>query len=255
MKSTMRISIFSILLLTSVSLTSVAFGQSSSPTTPAPSSAPTAASSDQAGSGAPSAEPNAQEAQGTNEELNDEEATFKYSPAVRFIARHTGLSVTSTFWACYTLNFAVIAILIWMAMKSNLPAMLRGRTQEIHKGIQEARDASADAGRRLQEIEERLSRLSLDIDEMHKHSESESRAEEQRIRTSIEEEKQKILQAAQQEVEQATSAARRELQNYAATLAVDMAEKGIRVDAEEDKTLIEDFAEQLAAEARRNGSS
>lgn len=252
MKSTMRISVFSILLLTSVSVTSAAFGQ---PSSAAASSAPTAASSDQAGSGAPSAEPNAQEAQGTNEELNDEEATFKYSPAVRFIARHTGLSVTSAFWACYTLNFAVIAILIWMAMKSNLPAMLRGRTQEIHKGIQEARDASADAGRRLKEIEERLSRLSLDIDEMQKRAESESHTEEQRIRASIEEEKQKILQAAQQEVEQATSAARRELQNYAVTLAVDMAEKGIRVDAEEDKTLIDDFAEQLAAEARTNGSS
>lgn len=253
MKSMFRISIFSLLLFACASLTCAALQQPSGEASPNTASAPSAAS----GSSSPNTQVDAtaQEPQGTNEELNDEEATFKYSPAVRFIARHTGLSVTSAFWACYTLNFAVIAILIWMAMKSNLPAMLRGRTQEIQKGMQDARHASEDAGRRLKEIEERLSRLGLDITEMQKHAEAESRAEEERMRASIEEEKQKILQAAQQEVEQATNAARRELQKYAVTLAVDMAEKGIRVGADEDKTLIEDFADQLAAEARRNGSS
>lgn len=241
-------SLLFVLSLGSASLTCAALQQPSD-ATPATSSESAAAAS----SNARAAEAN--EPQGTNEELNDEEATFKYSPAVRFIARHTGLSVTSAFWACYSLNFAIIAILIWLAMKSNLPAMLRGRTQEIQKGIQDARHASEDAGRRLKEIEARLSRLSLDIDEMQKHAEAESRADEERIRSSIEDEKQKILQAAHQEVERATNAARRELQKYAVTLAVDLAEKGIRVDAQEDKTLVEGFVEQLAADARRNGSS
>lgn len=250
MTSIFRISIFALLLFASASLTCAALQQPSGAASPETASAASGSSSPNT-----QADASAQEPQGTNEELNDEEATFKYSPAVRFIARHTGLSVTSTFWVCYSLNFAVIAILIWLAMKSNLPAMLRGRTQEIQKGMLDARHASEDAGRRLKEIEERLSRLSLDINEIQKHAEAESRAEEERIRVAIEEEKQKILQAAHQEVEQATNAARRELQKYAVTLAVDMAEKGIRVDAEEDKTLIQDFADQLAAEARRNGSS
>lgn len=255
MKSMFRISIFAVLLLALTSLTCAALQQPSAATAPAATPAPAAASSGQSSSDAQTIDSNAKEPQGTNEELNDEEATFKYSPAVRFIARHTGLSVTSAFWACYSLNFAVIAVLIWLAMKSNLPAMLSGRTQEIQKGIQEARHASEDAGRRLKEIEARLSRLSLDIDQMQKHAELESRAEEERIRSSIEEEKQKILQAAHQEVEQATNAARRQLQKYAVTLAVDLAEKGIRIGTDEDKTLVEEFADQLAAEARRNGSS
>ena len=248
MRSMLRSSLFFVLLLGSASLACAALQQPSDAAPATGSAAAGPASSD-----AQTAEAN--EPQGTNEELNDEEATFKYSPAVRFIARHTGLSVTSAFWACYSLNFVVIAILIWLAMKSNLPAMLRGRTQEIQKGIQDARHASEDAGRRLKEIEARLSRLSLDVDEMQKHAEAESRAEEERIRSSIEEEKQKILQAAHQEVEQATNAARRELQKYAVTLAVDLAEKGIRIDAQEDKTLVESFVEQLGSEARRNGSS
>ena len=56
------------------------------------------------------------------------------------------------------------------------------------------------------------------------------------------------------EVTQATSAARRDLQKYAVELAVAMAEKGIRVDATEDKSLVEDFTEQLGSQARRNGN-
>jgi F-type H+-transporting ATPase subunit b len=185
----------------------------------------------------------------------DEEAAFKFSPAVRGIARVTGLSLESAYWLCVLINFGIVAVLIVLALKSNLPAMFRGRTQEIQKGMEEARRASEDANRKLQEIESRLARMNLEIGEMQKHSEHEAKAEEERIRASIEEEKNKILKSAHHEMSQATSTARRELQKYAVELAVAMAEKGIRVDANQDKALVEDFAEQLAADARRNGSS
>jgi F-type H+-transporting ATPase subunit b len=190
----------------------------------------------------------------TATEHEDAEAAFKYSAPVRGIARITGLSLTAAYWLCVFINFGVVAVLIILAMKSNLPAMLRGRTQEIQKGMEEARRSSQEAQRRLQEIEARLAKLSLEIGEMEKHAESDSRAEEERIRASIDEEKHKILEAAQQEVGQATNAARRELQKYAVALAVEMAEKGIRIDTKEDKLLVDDFAEQLGGEARRNGA-
>lgn len=238
MKPLNRISLIA-LLLAFLSLGATALQEPSTASSPS-----TTSSSDQA-SGQP---------QSPGQELNEEEnATFKYSPAVRFIAQHTGLSLTSAFWICYSLNFAIIAILIWLAMKSNLPTMLRGRTQDIRKGIEEARRSSEEAGRRLQDIEARLSRLSVEISDMQKHAEAEAKAEEERILRSIEEEKHKIVHAAEQEVAQATSTARRELQKYAVGLAIEMAEKGIRLDASNDKALVEDFSEQLALEARRNG--
>lgn len=186
-------------------------------------------------------------------EPEDAEAAFKYSSPVRAIARITGLSLTTAYWLCVFINFGVVAVLIIWGMKSNLPAMLRGRTQEIQKGMEEARRSSEEAQRRLKEIEGRLSKMGFEIAEMEKHAETESRAEEERIRSSIEQEKHKILEAAQQEVGQATTAARRELQKYAAALAVEMAERGIHVDTNEDKVLVEDFVEQLGAEVRRNG--
>jgi F0F1-type ATP synthase membrane subunit b/b' len=121
--------------------------------------------------------------------------------------------------------------------------------------MEEARRSSEAARLKLQEIEQRLSRMSIEIGEMQKHAEAEGKAEEERIRSSIAEEKQKILNSADHEITQATSAARRDLQKYAVELAIAMAEKGIRVDTNEDKSLVEDFTEQLASEARRNGSS
>jgi F-type H+-transporting ATPase subunit b len=188
-------------------------------------------------------------------EAEDQEAAFKYSPAVRGISRITRLSLVGAYWVCVLINFAVIAVLIVWAMKSNLPAMFRGRTQEIQKGMEEARRASEEARHTLQQIEARLSRMNVEISEMQTHAESESKAEEGRLRASIEEEKHKIVQSAQHEVDQATSAARRELQKYAVGLAVAMAEKGIRVNTSEDKQLVEDFSEQLVSETRRNGGS
>ena len=239
---------------------------SSNPATPAPSSTANAAFAP------PSANPNQElthasnEAAGrtpgeagvdtgsaSHEEHEDEEAAFKYSAAVRGISKITHLSLVGAYWLCVLINFAVIAVLIVWALKSNLPAMFRGRTQEIQRGMEEARRASEEAKHHLQEIEARLSRMNVDISEMQKHAENESKAEEVRLRASIEEEKRKIVESAQHEVEQATSAARRELQKYAVGLAIAMAEKGIRVDVEEDKQLVEDLSEQLGSQARRNG--
>ena len=192
---------------------------------------------------------------GDAESAEQEQAAFKFSPAVRGISHITGLSLEGAYWLCVAINFAIIAGLIILALKANLPAMFRGRTQEIQKGMEEARRSSEEARRKLQEIESRLSRMSVEIGEMQKHAEAEAKAEEERVRASIAEEKQKILDSAQHEVTQATSAARRDLQKYAVELAVAMAEKGIRVDSSEDKSLVEDFTEQLASQARRNGNS
>lgn len=188
-------------------------------------------------------------------EHEDEEAAFKYSAAVRGIARITHLSLTTAYWACVVINFVIIAVLVLLAVKSNVPAMLRSRTQEIQKGMEDARRASEEARRRLSDVEARLARLSSDIEDMQKHADAEAHAEEDRIRASIDEEKHKILQAAEQEITQTANTVRRDLRKYAAELAVALAEKGIRVDTSSDKVLVEEFTEQLAVDARRNGSS
>jgi len=268
MKSILRSFSLLVALLACSSLGALALQESQ----PAAQNGSTAASSTDAAHPAKSATPGQEVTHASNEaagrtgqeteagkhaegEAQDEEAAFKYSAAVRAIARVTGLSLTTAYWVCVVINFAIIAAFVIFIMKSNVPTMLRNRTQEIQKGMEEARRASEDAGRRLRDVEARLARLSSDIEDMQKHAASEARAEEDRIRASIDAEKHKILQAAEQEITQTANAVRRDLQKYAAELAVSFAEKGIRVDTNSDKALVEDFTEQLAADARRNGSS
>src|SRR3954469_4819598 len=76
-------------------------------------------------------------------EAKDEEAQFKESASVRFMAKKLGVSVTTAYWISTLLNFGVIAGAIIWAMKKGLPTVFRDRTSAIQKGIEEARKASA----------------------------------------------------------------------------------------------------------------
>ena len=190
---------------------------------------------------------------GNKEAEEDNTAQFKRSPSVKWFARKMGLSVDGFYWVSFAFNFLVVAVLIGLGLKSNLPAMFRSRTQNVQRAIEEARRASEDAGRRLSAVEERLSKLNVSISELQAQAEAESRAEEQRLWAAAEEEKRKIVQSAEQEIAAAANAARRELKLLAVELAMANAEKQVRIDTTQDKQLVRDFVEQLG-EQTRNGS-
>ena len=175
----------------------------------------------------------------------DEEAQFKESPSVKKLAGWLGLTVSQAFWVSTLLNFAVIAGLIIFAMKSNLPTMFRERTSAIQKGIEEARKASAESAAKLADIESRLSKLDGDIASMKIQAEQDAEAEDRRLRAATEEEKKKIIAVSEQEIASAANSARRELKQYAAELAVALAEKRISVDEAADKNIVRDFAAHL----------
>ena len=66
--------------------------------------------------------------------------------------------------------------------------------QAIQKGIREAQAASAEAARRLSDIEARLAKLDTEVGEIRASAESEAAAEEERIRQAAEEDKRKVLE-------------------------------------------------------------
>ncbi|HYG98763.1 MAG TPA: ATP synthase F0 subunit B [Terriglobales bacterium] len=170
---------------------------------------------------------------------------FKESPSVKLISRITGLSLKSAYWVSIVLNFAILALLIFLISKSKLPAMFRTRTGEIQRGIAEARKASEDANRRLAAIEVRLSKLDGDVAEMRAAAEKEAAVEEQRILQAAEDDRNKIVQAAEAEIAAAAKMARRDLKAYTAELAIALAEKRIYVDAQTDRALVRNFVDQL----------
>ncbi len=180
----------------------------------------------------------------------DENAQFRESPSVQLVARWTGTSLATAYWLCVGLNFAVIAVLIFVGMKKALPAAFRDRTASIQKAMEEARKASQEANRRLSEIEGRLARLDQEIAGLRTAGEEEARKEEERIQAAAEEDRKKVVQSAEQEIAAAARSARSQLKAYAAELAVGLAEQKISVGTEEDRELVRSFAERLGKDGK-----
>jgi F-type H+-transporting ATPase subunit b len=183
----------------------------------------------------------------------DEQAQFKHSWLVKWLASVTGLSVDQAYWVCVLLNFAVIAGAVIYLSKKNLPGIFRNRTASIQKAMQEAKRASEDANRRLAEIETRLSRLDTEIGSMRTTAENEAVAEEARIQAAADEDARKIVESAGQEIAAAAKLARRELTAYAANLAVSLAAKQIKVDTATDQALVRGFSQELLTKNPNGG--
>jgi F-type H+-transporting ATPase subunit b len=187
-------------------------------------------------------------------EAEEEQAQFKHSWLVQLVAQKTGLSVDGAYWLCVVLNFAVIAVTLIYISSKKLPGVFRDRTTSIQKAMQEARQASEGANRRLAEIEARLSRLDAEIGGMREAADKEAAAEEERIKAAALDDARKIVESAGLEIAAAAKAARRELTAYAANLAVSLAAKQIKVDAATDQALVREFAQELSPKAGKGGN-
>lgn len=196
------------------------------------------------------ATPENEKKESAQQEARDEEAQFKESASVQFLAKKLGVSVTTAYWICDLFNFAIVAGLIIWAMKAGLPSVFRNRTSAIQKGIEEARKMSAQSAAKLQDIESRLAKLDQDIASMKIQAEQDAEAEDRRLRAATDEEKKKIIAASEQEIEAASSTARRDLKKYASELAIALAEKRITVDEAADKDIVREFAAQMDSGAK-----
>jgi F-type H+-transporting ATPase subunit b len=176
----------------------------------------------------------------------EEHADLKHSTMVQRLAKLTGLSVHGAHILALILNFAIIAIALIWAIRKTVPGVFRKRNQSIQKALEEARQASADAGKRLADIEARLRQMDVEIGRMQASAEKEAEGEEVRIKQAAEDELRKVVQAAEQEIAAAAKQVRRELSAHTADLALALARKQINVDSNTDQVLVRNFAAKLA---------
>src|ERR1700733_6546735 len=179
------------------------------------------------------------------EKAKEEEDAVRHSPAIKYIAGKTGLTAGQAYWGCVGLNFSVVFGTIVVMLRKRLPGYFTGRTSTIQKGIEEARKASEEARVRLADVEGRLSRLDAEIAAMKREADENAKAEEQRILAAGEEERRRIVVSAEQEIEMTANAARRELKSYVSELAIELAEKKIRVNKDTDEALVRAFTAQM----------
>jgi F-type H+-transporting ATPase subunit b len=180
----------------------------------------------------------------------EENAQFKYSKSVVWMGHLVGLSPHASYLIYWFLNFVLVVLFFVLLFRSSVPKMFRDRTQTIQKGIREAQAASAEATRRLGDIEARLARLDTEVAEIRASAESEAVAEEARISQAAEDDKHKIVESVETEISAIARNARRELKTYAATLAVDLASRKIKVDESTDQALVRDFVGQLGKDGK-----
>ncbi|MDQ2835236.1 MAG: ATP synthase F0 subunit B [Acidobacteriota bacterium] len=229
-------------LLFAPALTAHAFAQTTPQTQP-----------DNAGGGRLSS-PEAQSPE-TNKAETDENEQYLQSPSVKALGAKMGMKPQQAATVFTVANFLVLAILIGWFLLKTLPKTFRNRNTAIQKHLVDARTATEEANARLNSVESRLGKLDSQIAAMRAQAETDSAADEQRIKASLEEDKQKILAAAEQEIAAATTLAQRQIQQYAAELAIDQAAKKLVVSAETDRLLIQAFAERLTGDGNKGGQN
>lgn len=178
-------------------------------------------------------------------EEHEENGQFKYSPTVKWFAKHLGMDPHLAYFVSLIINFGILILFFWVLLRGKIPAMFRNRTNSIQSAIREARAASAEATEKLKGVEARLARLDSEVAAIRAEAEKQATAEEQRVRASAEQDKSRVVDSAKMEIDAIARNARYELKNYAATLAVDIAAKRIHVDENSDRALVRDFVSQL----------
>lgn len=178
-------------------------------------------------------------------EGHDEYAKFKYSTMVAKLGRLIGIGPNGMYWVSVAANFIFLTLFFWMLLRSKLPQMFRERTASIQKALKEAQAASAEASRRLGDIEARLAKLDIEVNDIRAGAERDAAAEEERIRAAAEEDGRKVVESAEAEITAIARSARHELKSFAASLAVDIASHRIKVDDDTDHALVRQFVSHL----------
>ncbi|MGO9933413.1 MAG: ATPase [Steroidobacteraceae bacterium] len=180
---------------------------------------------------------------------------YRHSASVKLIARWLHLDKESAALLFEYLNFAILGGAVLYALSKYLPKTFRENRRNIQQHLLDARTATQQAHERLAAIEQRLAHLDEEIAAISKQAEKDSVEDEARIKASIEEERRRIVDAASKDIAAAASAAQRGLKRFAAGLAVDRAAQRIVLTEDDDRGLLQEFAQSLGQHAQGRGES
>jgi len=145
------------------------------------------------------------------------------------------------------INFAILAGALGYLIRKNAGPFFAARSASIQQGVEEAQEMRRQSEQRARAIDERLSSLSQEIDQLRSTAKAEMAAEFKRLEQQAEQSIQKVFTQAEQEITSVAKAARQELKAYTASLAVGLAEKRLagRITPQEDKSLVGAFIRDL----------
>jgi F-type H+-transporting ATPase subunit b len=148
-------------------------------------------------------------------------------------------------------NFAILAGVLVYFLKSPIAAYLASRATQIRQDLVTASEVRAAATARLAEIERKLQALPEELDALKAQGARDVVAEQARIAQAAAAERDRLIAQTRREIETRLRLARRELSEYAARLAVAIAEERIRrsITPDDQLRLVDRYTAQLT-EAR-----
>ena len=154
-------------------------------------------------------------------------------------------------------NFAILAVGLGYLMAKHLPPLFTSRTREIQKGISESQRMKQDAERRSAEMDARLSALGADIERFRVQSAAEMQQEGDRIGRETAAQLKKMEEHAAVEIDSVGKTVRRQLKEFAAELALGLAEERLRtrMDGATESALVDGFVRDLERQASQNTGS
>jgi len=155
-------------------------------------------------------------------------------------------------WKFINLAIFVIALIFAMRKFFGVPEMFRDRKETIKRELAKAQMERDAALQKLEEVEERLSRLDTEVAAIKEQSAREAAKEHERIARSTEIEITKLSEQAAREIKSAGKAARKELRRHTAEQSVRLAEEIVRreMKPEDDARLIASNIEELGGAAQ-----
>jgi len=146
-------------------------------------------------------------------------------------------------WVNFLILFGGLGYLI----REPAAEFFESRRQAIRAGLESAEKAQVDSNRQLAEIEERIARLSSEVERIGAEARESAQTERQRIVAEAKMEADRILEQSRQEIERLSRGFGLEIRAHVADLVIAGAEKRLRTEVSEDdqKRIILRFGKDL----------
>jgi len=151
-------------------------------------------------------------------------------------------------------NFGILAVLLGYGIGKSAFLYDPATTESIQKDMADSARIAADAEARVKAVETKIATLGEEIERMKTEARTDMARENERLQKETARALERIASHAEQEVELAAKVARLGLKQYAAQLAVDLAEQRIRtrLNSETQGKLIDSFVQDLGRNAGKN---
>jgi len=153
-------------------------------------------------------------------------------------------------------NFLLLAGLLGYLIKKHGTPLLQTRSQQIRESLAAGEKAKAEAEARAAAVQAKIANLDTEISGLRAAAHADLEREADRIRRDAESEMSRIEQHTAMEIVSIGKQMRLELRQYAASLAMDLAEQKIqaRMSPDVQATLLENFAGDISTRAAGSGN-